>query len=147
MTHYKTTEQITETCEYKFQLPKYPKSTTDPTFYEPAATRIANMRKSASSGKSLYDFEYDPNKLEKMSDKEKEKFFMDIHEKTRITPGRKPGLTQEEISQNLHNAESEVMNMTEDKKAEIEAKKKNIQDTKDLLAGLSASNEAENAKE
>lgn len=136
MTHFKTTGQVSEQFTYKYEPPKYGKSTTDPTYYEPAATRIANMRKTAQSGKSLYDFEYDkskkftPAELLKQSDN------------MRITPGRKPGLTQEEISQNLKNTESQVKEMYEDKKNEQEAFDKNVKYTKKTLDALSKSEPA-----
>lgn len=136
MTHFKTTGQVSEQFDYKYEPPKYGKSTTDPTYYEPAATRIANMRKAAQSGKSLYDFEYDkskkftPAELLKQSDK------------MRITPGRKPGLTQEEISQNLKNTEFQVKEMYENKKNEQEAFEKNVKYTKKTLDALSESKTA-----
>lgn len=139
MTHFKTTGQVSEQFDYKYKQPIYGKSTTDPTYYEPAATRIANMRKSAQSGKSLYDFEYDkdkkftPEELLKQSDE------------MRITPGRKPGLTQEEIAQNLKNTESEVKQMSEDKKNEQKAFEDNVKYTKKTLEALSNSDKTSNS--
>lgn len=133
MKHYKTTEQITTQIDYEFKLPKYGKSTTDPTYYEPAATRIANMRRSAQSGKSLYDFEYEKGK--KFSPEE----LLEMHDKMRITPGRKPGMTQEEISQQYTDTKQEVENMASKKKAEQEAKDRDIQHVKDTFEALNSS--------
>lgn len=136
MTHFKTTGQVSEQFDYKYEPPKYGKSTTDPTYYEPAATRIANMRKSAQSGKSLYDFEYDKDK--KFTPKE----LLDQSDSMRITPGRKPGLTQEEISQHMKDTQSEVKKMSDDKKAEKEAFEDNVKFTKKTLEALSESKPA-----
>lgn len=136
MTHFKTTGQVSKQFAYKYEPPKYGKSTTDPTYYEPAATRIANMRKAAQSGKSLYDFEYDKSK--KFTPAE----LLQQSDKMRITPGRKPGLTQEEISQNLKNTESQVKEMYADKKNEQEAFDKNVKYTKKTLEALSESKPA-----
>ena len=57
LVHFKDNSQISERVEVpKFELPKYPESTTDPTYYEPTATRIANMKRSAGAFQGLYDF-------------------------------------------------------------------------------------------
>lgn len=134
MIHYQTTEQITKVSkDYKFELPKYGKSTTDPTYYEPSATRIANMRKSAQAAKSLYDFTGED--LPKDSNGNPDWRKQDIS-KARIVPGRKPGLTREEISQNYQDALNDVQNMTEDKKAEIQAKKEQIETAKQISKSI-----------
>lgn len=130
MKHYKTTDQITEQIDYEFKLPKYGKSTTDPTYYEPAATRIANMRRSAQSGKSLYDFEYEKGK--KFSPEE----LLKMHDDIRITPGRKPGMTQEEISQQYTETLNDVEDMASKKKAQLEANKRDIEHVKDTMNAL-----------
>lgn len=84
MTFYKTCDQITETCDYRFSLPEYGKSTTDPSYFEPQASRIANMRNSASSAsEGVYDFEDDPASS-------------DI-DRYHVPVGRKPGITFEEV--------------------------------------------------
>lgn len=74
-----------EQIEYKYKAPVYGESNTDISFYEPNASRIANMYRSASSAsKGVYDF-----------DDGKERDIRDC-----VVPvGRKPGLTFEEISQ------------------------------------------------
>ena len=67
--HYANTEQISKKADYKYIQPKYDKSTTDPTYYEPAATRIANMRRSAGvQYEGIYDF-YEKSDVEKFNEK------------------------------------------------------------------------------
>lgn len=56
--HYTGICLISDSVEdIPFELPEYPKSNTDQSYYEPTGTTIANMRKSASSSMSeYYDF-------------------------------------------------------------------------------------------
>lgn len=147
MKHYKNTEQITSTIKYQFSLPKYGKSTTDPTYYEPSATRIANMRKSAQAGKSLYDFDGSglPTKKDKKGNDVTDWEKQDIS-KARITPGRKPGLTREEISQNLTYAKQDVEDMKNDKLNEIKESEKQINQVKQTLESLSSSDNESSKK-
>lgn len=117
--YYKNTEQITEIDPEApaFVLPKYGKSTTDPTYYEPMATAIANMRNSAQgSGKSLYDFEAGSK----------------IPDIENVTPmiGRKPGMTIEEISQI---STQNMQNIMADIEADKENKKKKQQQTEEAV--------------
>lgn len=84
MIFYKSTDQITDVCDYVFSLPEYGPSTTDPSYYEPQSTRIANMRRSASSvSEGVYDFSDDPHSA-------------DI-DRYHVPVGRKPGITFEEV--------------------------------------------------
>ena len=93
--HYKDTEQITTKAVYKFVQPKYDKSTTDPTYYEPAATRIANMRRAAGiQYEGIYDF-YEKSDVEKFNEKNFSKNIKNAYPDIRY----QKGLTQEEISQ------------------------------------------------
>lgn len=99
MTFYADTNQISERVnKYEFKLPTFGESRTDPTYYEPTATRIANMRKSASAGVALYDYEGDYSRS-------------DIAKQTRehyIEPAREIGITREEISQIQNEAARKV---------------------------------------
>lgn len=100
LTFYEDTNQISKLTKkpYEFKLPTFGESRTDPTFYEPTATRIANMRKSASSGVALYDYEGDFSRS-------------DIAKQTRehfIEPAREIGITREEISQIQNEAASKI---------------------------------------
>lgn len=136
MNFYKNTEQISELVDYEFKLPKYPPSTTDPTFYEPTATRIANMRKSASSGKSLYDFENGENP--------------DIS-KVSTMFGRKPYMTQEEVAhqatQNKLRIENDIENYDknelEEQKSIEQIKKINKAVKADKSVDVAGSNDSE----
>lgn len=126
--YFKNTEQISEIdVEAKpFTLPKFGDSTTDPTYYEPMATAIQNMRNSAEgSGQSLYDFA-PGTKAPDVSD-------------TVPMIGRKPGLTIEEVSQinNINNA-----NIQEDIKKDKEEKKNKDKQTKDAVELSQAIDEA-----
>ena len=55
---YKSLAQVSESYETQpHKFPKYGKSTTDPTFFEPTATRIANMKNASGAQlQGLYDF-------------------------------------------------------------------------------------------
>ena len=82
--HYKNNSQFSEMIKNptKFELPKYGPSTTDPTYYEPQATRIANMRKSAQSFEGLYDF---TGNLD-IKGKSKEEIFAAAEKRTSTVP-------------------------------------------------------------
>lgn len=56
--HYVNISHISESVDdIKFELPVYPKSNTDQSYYEPTGSTIANMRKSATSTlNEYYDF-------------------------------------------------------------------------------------------
>lgn len=126
--YYKNTEQISEIDpEVKpFKLPKFGKSTTDPTYYEPMATAIQNMRNSADgSGQSLYDFATG-TKTPDVS-------------YTVPMLGRKPGLTIEEVSQinNINNS-----NIQEDINKDKENKKNKEKQNQDAVELSQAIEEA-----
>ena len=110
---FKDTNQMSELDTYEFKLPKYPESTTDPTYYEPTATRIANMRKSASSMKSIYDFEGDDAKQFNDSEKALKKLST-----VQVDPRFNNTLTREEVSQVVNNLGDQAEQIVSDKKAE-----------------------------
>lgn len=114
-TCYSDTSQISKLVKAKpFVLPRFGESRTDPTYYEPTATRIANMRKSASSGVALYDYEGEFSKS-------------DIKKQTRehfMEPAREIGITREELSQIQNTTAREV-----DEKIEVAKKDKQSKDT------------------
>ena len=116
--HYANTEQITKPKKYVYKQPTYAKSTTDPTFYEPAATRIANMRRAAGvQYEGLYDF-YDKDSISKFNESNFEKNISDAIPDIRF----QKGLTQEEISQVTTNLSHEVENMISKKQKDQEKK-------------------------
>lgn len=118
MTFYADTNQISKRVnKYEFKLPTFGESRTDPTYYEPTATRIANMRKSASSGVALYDYEGDFSRS-------------DIAKQTRehfMEPARELGITREEISQIQNEAsrkvDSKIDEATKEKQNSIDKKR------------------------
>lgn len=110
LTFYVDTNQISklEKKGFQFKLPTFGESRTDPSYYEPSATRIANMRKSASSGVALYDYEGEFSKS-------------DIKKQTRehfMEPAREIGITREELSQIQTDAASVVDSKVEAAKKE-----------------------------
>lgn len=157
--YYKGSNQIPgESDEYKFILPTYGKSTTDPTFYEPTATRIANMKKSAGAKlQGIYDF----NESIETKGKTKEQIHRMVVERAEkeMKSGQvdlrfsKHGLTAEEISQITTEKEMQVEKMISDKKQNIknntETLKKEVAIAEavskklDETAGNSAGNSAE----
>lgn len=119
---FKDTNQMSELDTYEFVLPKYPESTTDPTYYEPTATRIANMRKSASSTKSLYDFEGDDAKVFVDSKKALSKI-----SSAQVDPRFNNNLTREEVSQVTTDLGENVQNVVNKKKDNTKKLKEEVQ--------------------
>lgn len=109
LTFYEDTNQISSLKKkpYKFKLPTFGESRTDPSYYEPTATRIANMRRSASTGVALYDYDgsefSDIANNSKLSKEQKIAEYakrLDVSTKKHfIEPARQIGITREEISQ------------------------------------------------
>lgn len=114
LTFYEDTNQISKLSKnpYEFKLPTFGESRTDPTFYEPTATRIANMRKSASSGVALYDYEGDFKRS-------------DIEKQTRehvLEPARNIGITREELSQIVNITAKDIDEKIDSTKEEMKDK-------------------------
>lgn len=125
MFQYKSTEQISEIEVVKPHVyPNYPKSTTDPTYYEPAATRIANMKKASGAQlQGIYDF-YEKSDLEKFN---KDNFSKNIQD-VQPDPIFQKGLTREEISQVTSTMSQKAQDTVDKKKADIESKKSRIEE-------------------
>lgn len=123
LTFYADTNQISKrVSKYVFKLPTFGESRTDPTFYEPTANRIANMRKSASSGVALYDYEGDFSRS-------------DIQKQTRehfIEPARNIGITREEISQIQNVTASNIDKNIEEAREIAKENKKKILEVADM---------------
>lgn len=131
-TCYSDTSQISKLVEAKaFVLPRFGESRTDPSYYEPSASRIANMRKSASSGVALYDYEGEFSKS-------------DIKKQTRehfMEPAREIGITREELSQ-IQNTTVRAINekvevAKKDKKAKDSAKADSLELAKEMVSAVS----------
>lgn len=114
---YKSLSQLSESYEtIPHEYPKYGKSTTDPTYYEPTATRIANMKKaSGAQMKGIYDF-YDQKDVSKMSKSE----FTEYIKNSKVDPMFNNKLVREEVSQITNDlafqAQDTVEKVTQDQK-------------------------------
>lgn len=137
MIFYKDLSQISELADYEYVAPTYGETTTDPTYYEPQASRIANMRKSAGSLSSgAYDFtesvgdDFDPENDPHSADK--------VH----TMLGRKPGLLREEVSQiatqNLNNIKRSSKSAEEKENLEKISKQQNKDFVKEVLSEVSS---------
>lgn len=113
--HFASCNNVPGETEVKPHVyPEYGPSTTDPTFYEPTATRIANMKKSSSAMKGIFDFE---GKLEgKTPDEVKANALKQLESGRVDVRYSQNGLTREEISQITTEKTFEVENMLSDKK-------------------------------
>ena len=146
--HYENNSQFSKMIKNpkKFTLPKYGPSTTDPTYYEPQGTRIANMRKSAQSLESLYDF---TGSLDTKG-KTKEQIFAEAEKRgmselsSSVVDVRfsKHGLTREEISQVTMEKSLEADSMIKNKKSEKEEDSK--QNKKELESAKAIAKEIAN---
>lgn len=114
---YKSLGQLSQSYKTKpHKYPKYGKSTTDPTYYEPTATRIANMKKaSGAQMQGIYDF-YDQKDVSQMSKSE----FTEYTKNAKVDPMFNNKLVREEVSQITNDlayqAQDTVEKVTQDQK-------------------------------
>lgn len=120
---YDSSEQVAKMIELPaHEYPKYGKSTTDPTYYEPAATRIANMKKASGVQlEGIYDF-YTKSDVQKF---DKENFDENIRNAS-VDPRYQKGLTREEISQTVNQLGEQAQKVYDNKQSETKAKKERI---------------------
>ena len=118
---FSNTDQVSTRCKpIKFELPKFGKSTTDPTYYEPSATRIANMKKASGTQlEGIYDF-YSKDDVSKFNETN---FSKNINN-AQVDPRFNNKLLREEVSQISNNLANDAKEMIDNKKAEKSAKKK-----------------------
>lgn len=143
---FENTSPISKKCDYKFVVPKYPETTTDGSFYEPQATRIQNMKKSASSSnQGLYDF-YDDEIKGNGAERYRSQVLNRLDNS--VTPlGRKPGMTTEEVMSIMNRTEENIKQTSKD--AEKDAKKKAdskaelLQDAKDIANAFNSESSEE----
>lgn len=135
--YYISTNQISESYDgYKHNYPKYDKSTTDPTYYEPAATRIANMKKSAGAIlEGIYDY-YSKDDVSKFN----ENNFKNNISNAYVDPRFNTKLLREEVSQVVNNVDSKVQDMIDDKEKSLKSKKERISETVEASKIISANN-------
>lgn len=142
MFYYKDTQQITELDTYKYEPPKYDKSTTDPTYYEPQATRIANMKKSASAMQGIFD--YSGEEAKKFADKY---YALDKIENAVVDPRFNSHLLQEEISQITTEKTFSVKEMVEDKKSKVKKESDEVAKAVKVSQAISKANEPKTGAE
>lgn len=121
-------------CDYKFVPPIYGESNTDLSYYEPNASRIANMKKTASGlSTGVYDFEKNPGR--------------EIPEGVKVPFGRKQGFTFEEISQietrNNQSIKKQADNSEQLKKQLKEQSDKNIKEAIEIANAIDNRNTEE----
>ena len=135
--HYLNNAQISERIEgYKFTMPVYGPSTTDPTYFEPTATRIANMRKSATGLKGIFDFE---GKLEGTPEEIAKKSLKQLEGATVDVRFSKHGMTKEEISQTVNEKTAIAEEIVKTKKDSAKTKDERL---KEEVAIATAVNES-----
>lgn len=131
--YFSTLKQEKNTLSnYEYKPPFYGESNTDISYYEPNASRIANMKKTATGLSSgVYDFD--------------ENSKVDI-ENAYSPIGRKPGLTFEEVSQMQTNNNAR-MKATSDKANDADAKaKENIKEAVEMSKAIAESSKVEVGK-
>lgn len=138
---FSSTEQVSERCEpVKFELPKFGKSTTDPTYYEPAASRIANMKKASGVKlEGIYDF-YTKDDVSKFNE---ENFSKNIHN-AEYDPRYNNKLLREEVSQittNLGNQAEEMIESNNKKKSD---KAERIKESLEISSKIDSQNNKTN---
>ena len=144
MKSYSNNTQFAELIDTKPHVyPKYGKSTTDPTYYEPAATRIANMKKSAGVQlEGIYDF-YEKSDVEKFNE---QNFYKNIRNAA-VDPMFVKGLTREEVSQVVNQISDQAQKVVDNKQSEIKSKteriKENIETSKVVAKAIENNNKSE----
>lgn len=123
---YENTEQISKKITLKpHKYPKYGKSTTDPTYYEPAASRIANMKKASGVQlEGIYDF-YQKDDVEKFNE---QNFSKNIKSASK-DPRYNSNLLPEEISQITTDLGFAAQDMLDKKKSDKDSANKRINES------------------
>lgn len=134
------TNQVSKRVKAKKHVyPKYPKTTTDQTYYEPAATRIANMRKASGIKlEGIYDFYGDDAK--KFSKTDYEKNICDAS----VDPRFNNNMLPEEVSQVVNDLGYEAQKAVDSKKAATKEKADRVNEaikTSEIIQKTSASEE------
>lgn len=139
---YENTEQISKSFDNgKHIYPKYGKSTTDPTYYEPAATRIANMKKASGAKlEGIYDY-YSKDDVSKFNE---DNFNQNIRT-AQIDPRFQNKLLKEEISQITTSLGNEAQDIVDTVKAKTKAKQERINESLEVSKAIDTSRE--NSKE
>lgn len=134
---FSNTDQISVRCKpIKFNLPKFGKSTTDPTYFEPSATRIANMKKASSMKlEGIYDF-YSKDDVAKFNEKN---FSQNIHN-AEYDPRFNNKLLREEVSQITNNLGNQAEDLIESNKKKKYEKAERIQESLEISSKIEEQN-------
>lgn len=143
LNYLSTTQITTSVVAEPHKYPKYGKSTTDPTYYEPAATRIANMKKASGVKlEGIYDF-YTKEDVSRFNENN---FDINIRN-VMADPRYNSNLLREEVSQINTNLADKVQKVVDDKKAEKAESKKRIEEniavSKEIVKHSSSENNEE----
>lgn len=135
---YENTEQISKSFDNGVhKYPKYGKSTTDPTYYEPAATRIANMKKASGVKlEGIYDF-YSKDDVSKFNE---DNFNQNIRN-AQVDPRFQNKLLKEEISQITTSLSNEAQDIVDSAKAKTKAKQERINESLEVSKAIDTSRE------
>ena len=134
---YENTEQISKSFDAgKHVYPKYGKSTTDPTYYEPSATRIANMKKASGVKlEGIYDF-YSKDDVSKFNE---DNFNQNIRT-AQVDPRFQNKLLKEEISQITTSLSNEAQDIVDNAKAKSKAKQERINENLEISKAIDSQN-------
>lgn len=134
---YENTEQISKSFDAgKHVYPKYGKSTTDPTYYEPSATRIANMKKASGIKlEGIYDF-YSQDDVSKFNE---DNFNKNIRN-AQVDPRFQNKLLKEEISQITTSLSNEAQDIVDNAKAKSKAKQERIKENLEISKAIDSQN-------
>lgn len=140
---FDSVNQISKSHEgYTHKYPKYGKSTTDPTYYEPAATRIANMKKASGLKlEGIYDY-YTKDDVSKFNE---DNFKKNIGN-AQYDPRFNNTLLREEISQVTRSYEDAARELVDDKKDTAKKKSDRINEaveTSKVINKVSENNSTE----
>ena len=135
---FKNTEQISKSFDNgPHKYPKYGKSTTDPTYYEPSATRIANMKKASGVKlEGIYDF-YSKDDVSKFNE---DNFNQNIRN-AQVDPRFQNKLLKEEISQITTSLSNEAQDIVDKSTAKSKAKQDRINESLEVSKAIDNSRE------
>lgn len=134
---YENTEQISKSFDNgSHKYPKYGKSTTDPTYYEPSATRIANMKKASGVKlEGIYDF-YSKDDVSKFNE---DNFNQNIRN-AQVDPRFQNKLLKEEISQITTSLSNDAQDIVDNAKAKSKAKHDRINENIEISKAINIQN-------
>lgn len=142
--YFESVNQTSKSYEgYTHTYPKYGKSTTDPTYYEPAATRIANMKKASGMKlEGIYDY-YTKDDVSKFN----EDNFKNNIGNAQYDPRFNNTLLREEISQVTRSYEKAAQELVDNKKDTAKKKSDRINEAVETSKAISKVSENNSTEE